>query len=187
MRKLMTPMTALMQILFAAAVVQSSACATPTAKTAAPVIALVDDDNQRGEFDALEAQGPLFFETDSEELTHDSRELLKRVAQQLFKQPRAKLVVTGHADERGDTSYNLALGERRGHAARQFLVRMGVPAGRVKVISLGEEQPIADGHSDDSWAMNRRDEFGFIVPQAQSAMNDEDSINLGLETRLIND
>jgi peptidoglycan-associated lipoprotein len=90
--------------------------------------------------------------------------VLREVAKQLFAHPRAKVVVSGHADERGDTAYNLALGERRAAAAADFLARLGVPRGRVRSVALGEERPLLDGHDESAWAQNRRDEFAFELP-----------------------
>ena len=67
--------------------------------------------------------------------------------------------IVGHADERGSDEYNLALGNRRALAAKAYLVQRGIDAGRITTSSMGEEQPVAMGHDEDSWAQNRRDEF----------------------------
>lgn len=164
---------AVAQVLLALAVMHASACSTTKAVTqahsddgVAPRAALVK------ELEALVAQGPLHFETDTDTLTDDSQILLQRVALQMHKVPRVRMIVGGHADERGDTEYNLALGERRAFAARAYLVRLGVPKERVKMVSLGEEQPLAMGHDEDAWAQNRRDEFTFLLPgESKSALN----------------
>lgn len=146
----------------------SAACATaqPQVATAA------NDADQRfvlrqkleAELRALEAQGPLHFETDTDALDTDAKRVLREVAAQLFDHPEAGVVVAGHADERGDTAYNLALGERRAQAAQEYLVRLGVKAARIKLISIGEEQPLLSGHDESAWAVNRRDEFTFLLP-----------------------
>ena len=80
----------------------------------------------------------------------------------------AELLVGGHADERGDTAYNLALGERRATAAREYLQNLGVDPSRVQMTSFGEEHPAVAGHDDGAWAMNRRDEFLFLLPESDT-------------------
>lgn len=69
------------------------------------------------------------------------------------------LEIVGHADERGSDEYNLALGNRRAVAAKQYLTGRGIEAGRLSTRSAGEEQPVDPGHDEDAWAKNRRDEF----------------------------
>jgi peptidoglycan-associated lipoprotein len=69
------------------------------------------------------------------------------------------LEIVGHADERGSDEYNLALGNRRAVAAKQYLTGRGIDAGRLSTRSAGEEQPVDPGHTEDAWAKNRRDEF----------------------------
>lgn len=128
----------------------------------------VDEDPARAalvkELNALVAQGPLYFETDTDVLTDPSQMLLQRIAAQMHRVPKVRVVVAGHADERGDTSYNLALGEKRGHAARDYLLRLGIPKQRVQIVSLGEEQPIVTASNEEAWSQNRRDEFTFLLP-----------------------
>lgn len=116
------------------------------------------------ELNALVAQGPLYFETDTDVLTDSSQILLQRIAAQMHRVPKVRVVVAGHADERGDTAYNLALGEKRGDAARDYLLRLGIPKQRVQIVSLGEEQPIVTASNREAWAQNRRDEFTFLLP-----------------------
>ena len=162
---------ALVQFAVIAALGHASACAT--AKPEA-IVAANDDENARfileAKLKALEAQGPLHFETDTDVLDADAKRVLREVAVQLFEHKDAAVVVAGHADERGDTAYNLALGERRAQAARDYLARLGVAQDRVKLISIGEEQPIIDGHDEGAWAINRRDEFTFLLPNANGAV-----------------
>src|SRR5437899_4848264 len=67
--------------------------------------------------------------------------------------------ISGHCDERGSDEYNLALGNRRATAAKQYLVSHGVDGSRIETVSYGEERPIASGHDEAAWAQNRRDEF----------------------------
>lgn len=161
---------ALIQIAVVAAVVHGSACASNTA--AKKAVASNDDDDRvrfAQQIAALEAQGPLHFETDTDNLDVDARRVLRDVAAQLFEHPEASLLVGGHADERGDTAYNLALGERRAVAAREYLQRLGVDPSRVKMTSFGEEHPAIAGHDAAAWAMNRRDEFLFVMPDADKS------------------
>ena len=67
--------------------------------------------------------------------------------------------IQGNCDERGTVEYNLALGERRAHAAQEYLVTLGVSVDRLSTISFGKEKPKVEGHDDASWLINRRDEF----------------------------
>lgn len=73
-----------------------------------------------------------------------------------------RIRIHGHCDERGSDEYNLALGNRRAQAARQYLVSHGIDASRIETQSWGEERPLVDGHDESSWSQNRRDEFEII-------------------------
>src|SRR2546421_4787699 len=73
-----------------------------------------------------------------------------------------RIRISGHCDERGSDEYNLALGNRRATAAKQYLVSHGIEAARIETVSYGEERPIAQGHDEAAWAQNRRDEFEII-------------------------
>ena len=162
---------ALTNVVFALALAHSTACSTAKA-----VQKPVAEDAERTalvrELNALIAQGPIRFETDTDTITDDSQVLLQKIAAQMHRVPKVRVLIGGHADERGDTSYNLALGERRAVAAQDYLMRLGIPRQRVRMVSLGEEQPIALGHAEDSWSQNRRDEFTFLLPgENRSALN----------------
>lgn len=162
---------ALTNILFAVALAQSAACSST--KAAQKPVA---EDNERTalvkELNALIAQGPIRFETDTDSITEDSQVLLQKIAAQMHRVPKVRVLIGGHADERGDSAYNLALGERRATAAQDYLMRLGIPRQRVRMVSLGEEQPVAMGHAEDSWSQNRRDEFTFLLPgETRSALN----------------
>src|SRR3989442_842004 len=76
--------------------------------------------------------------------------------------PGLRIRISGHCDERGSDEYNLALGNRRATAAKQYLVSHGIDAGRIETVSYGEERPIAQGHDETAWAQNRRDEFEIL-------------------------
>src|SRR5213082_3319828 len=77
--------------------------------------------------------------------------------------PGLRIRISGHCDERGSDEYNLALGNRRATAAKQYLVSHGIDAGRVETVSYGEERPMDPGHDESAWAQNRRDEFEIIA------------------------
>jgi peptidoglycan-associated lipoprotein len=70
--------------------------------------------------------------------------------------PAKRITIEGHADERGTREYNLALGERRANAAKNYLVSLGIDAGRITTVSYGKEKPVALGSDEASWAQNRR-------------------------------
>ncbi len=98
----------------------------------------------------------VFFGFDQYSLTADARSTLEKQAVWLKKYPNAVIAVEGHCDERGTREYNLALGERRANAAKEYLVSLGVDAMRVKTISFGKERPVALGHNEAAWTQNRR-------------------------------
>ncbi len=105
----------------------------------------------------------IFFDFDSFILTQTSRDTLSRNADYLLKkQPNARVLIEGHCDERGSDEYNLALGEKRARATRDYLVTLGVAANRLSVISYGEEKPLDPAHTDEAWAKNRRAEFLIV-------------------------
>jgi peptidoglycan-associated lipoprotein len=101
----------------------------------------------------------LHFEFDRYDLTDEARRSLDDVAQALKENPRFSVLVEGHADERGTTEYNLALGERRAQTVKDYLVSRGVEAGRVDTVSFGEQRPLDPGHNELAWALNRRAHF----------------------------
>ena len=102
---------------------------------------------------------PIFFEFDAYTIREDSKPVLEKYAEYLNKNPNSAITVSGHTDDRGTTEYNLALGDQRSKAARDYLVRLGVDGARIKVISFGEERPATGGTSEDAWSRNRRAEF----------------------------
>jgi peptidoglycan-associated lipoprotein len=102
---------------------------------------------------------PLFYDLDSSEVNAAGQVLLQENAAVLKKFPAWQLTIEGHCDERGTAEYNLALGERRALAARNYLVSLGIPADKVKTVSYGKEFPFDAGHDDAAWAKNRRAHF----------------------------
>jgi peptidoglycan-associated lipoprotein len=99
------------------------------------------------------------FEFDRYDLTGETKRTLEELAQALKANPAFDVLVEGHADERGTTEYNLALGQRRAQAAKDYLVSLGVDARRVDTISYGEERPLDPEHNELAWALNRRAHF----------------------------
>jgi peptidoglycan-associated lipoprotein len=98
----------------------------------------------------------VFFEYDKNSLNSDSKRILERQVVWLKKYSSVKILVEGHADERGTREYNLALGERRANSTKDYLVALGISTGRIRVISYGEERPDAVGSSKGAWSQNRR-------------------------------
>jgi len=102
---------------------------------------------------------PVFFLFDSSELDGQGQASLNANAELLKKYPGWTITIEGHCDERGTAEYNLALGERRALAARNYLVSLGIPADRLRTISYGKEFPFDPGHNEEAWAKNRRAHF----------------------------
>ena len=101
----------------------------------------------------------VFFAFDDSGLTESSIAALEFKATYLLEHPEASVLIEGHCDERGSVEYNLALGQRRAEAARDYLVNLGVPANRLDAVSYGKERPIDPEHTEKAWATNRRCEF----------------------------
>lgn len=101
----------------------------------------------------------IFFDFDRSELSPDARGVLQEKAEIMRQYPEISVRIEGHADERGTVEYNLALGERRAEAARQYLIDLGLDADRLTTVSYGEERPMVAESNESAWAQNRRDEF----------------------------
>lgn len=101
----------------------------------------------------------IYFNFDQYVLTDSAKDQLAINAQLLKAAPAVKVKVEGHCDERGSDEYNLALGEKRALATKNYLVSLGVAASRLSVISYGEEMPLDSAMSEDAWSKNRRAEF----------------------------
>ncbi|WP_439648375.1 peptidoglycan-associated lipoprotein Pal [Croceibacterium aestuarii] len=104
----------------------------------------------------MSGQDVIYFDTDKFNIDSDDAAALRSQAQYLLQYPQIRATVEGHADERGTRDYNLALGERRANAAKNYLVSLGVPAARLSTISYGKERPVALGSNEAAWAQNRR-------------------------------
>lgn len=132
------------------AAASSSSTATTEAATEAPSARTIAE-NQ-----LASVGNTVLFGFDSASLTDAAQATLNRQAAFMQASPTLRVVIGGHADERGTREYNLALGERRAAATRDYLVAKGVNAARVRIISYGKERPVAVGSNDVSWAKNRR-------------------------------
>lgn len=100
--------------------------------------------------------GDIYFAFDRSDLSASARETLAGIADRMEKISSVRLRLEGHADERGTSEYNLALGERRANAAERYLISLGIDENRLSTISYGEEMPADAGHSEEAWAKNRR-------------------------------
>ncbi|WP_394270882.1 peptidoglycan-associated lipoprotein Pal [Qipengyuania sp.] len=98
----------------------------------------------------------VYFDTDQYNIDAEDTAKLQRQAQYFQQYGNVTFTVEGHADERGTREYNLALGERRANAAKNYLVSLGIPESRIRTISYGKERPVALGSDEGSWAQNRR-------------------------------
>ena len=98
----------------------------------------------------------VFFATNKSTLTTASRDTLRKQADYLRKNKKLKVVIEGHADERGTREYNLALGEKRANAAKDYLMTYGISGKRISVISYGKEKPVNSASTTLAWSQNRR-------------------------------
>jgi len=98
----------------------------------------------------------VLFGLDRYDLNQAAQSILDRQAAWLSRNPSRQLVIEGYADERGTREYNLALGERRAEAVKNYLASKGIPADRIRVISYGKERPVVAGHDESAWSQNRR-------------------------------
>ena len=134
-----------------------SACAT---QKAAKIDSQIQGDVYTGtdtvEYLADGVPDRVFFATNESVLTTASRDTLRKQAAWLRKNSDINVVLEGHADERGTREYNLALGERRANAAKDYLMTYGISENRISVISYGKERPVDSGSSPLSWSKNRR-------------------------------
>jgi peptidoglycan-associated lipoprotein len=126
--------------------------------------AAADDSASAGDAGGMQSADlrPIYFEFDSYRLTNGARKILKANAAWLKSNASVSVQIEGHCDERGTPEYNLALGERRANAAKEYLIAQGIDASRVSVISYGEERPVDPGHDEAAWAKNRRAEMVIL-------------------------
>ena len=101
----------------------------------------------------------IYFAFDRSDLTDESKSALREKGNWLRANGDYSVNISGNCDERGTAEYNLALGERRAHAAKKFLMGLGISENRLATISYGEERPVDPGRNDEAWAKNRNDQF----------------------------
>jgi peptidoglycan-associated lipoprotein len=101
----------------------------------------------------------IYFEFDSANLSAEAQEILREKVQWLKQNPRSRVIIEGHCDERGTNEYNLALGERRAQSAQQYLISLGIDESRLATVSYGEERPLDPEGTESAWAKNRRAHF----------------------------
>ena len=137
-----------------------TACATQKKVEKKGIGGLLQSDVYTGsdtvEFLATGVQDRVFFATNKSILTTASRDTLRKQAAWMRKNKDITVTVEGHADERGTREYNLALGDRRANAVKDYLLTYGISGGRVSVISYGKERPVNSGSSPLAWSQNRR-------------------------------
>jgi len=109
------------------------------------------------------------FDFDQSALTSQAEQRLSEKATILRNYPQVRLRIAGHADERGSTEYNLALGQRRAQAVRDFFAAYGLDGSRFDLVSYGEERPLATGSTESAWAQNRRAEF--VITAGDASLN----------------
>ena len=112
--------------------------------------------NDTVEYLATGVKDRVFFATNSSSLTTASRDTLRQQANYLRKNKDLKVVLEGHADERGTREYNLALGEKRANSAKDYLMTYGISGKRISVISYGKEKPVNSSSTPLAWSQNRR-------------------------------
>ncbi len=133
---------------------QSSAAPAPTPGPAAPQG--VAPGTQAHFAQQMQGRDTIYFDTDKFNVDAEDQAALAQQAAYLQQYPNVRATVEGHCDERGTREYNLALGERRANAAKNYLVSLGVPAERLNTVSYGKERPSALGSDEQAWARNRR-------------------------------
>ena len=137
-----------------------SACAAKTTKKIEKKGSVIDGDvytgNETVEYLATGVRDRVFFATNKSTLTTASRDTLRKQAAWLRKNGKITVSIEGHADERGTREYNLALGERRANAAKDYLMTYGISGNRIATISYGKERPVNAGSGPLAWSQNRR-------------------------------
>ena len=133
-----------------------SACATQVKKVDSQLQGDVYTGTDTVEYLAKGVPDRVFFATNESVLTTASRDTLRKQAAWMRKNSSLTFTIEGHADERGTREYNLALGERRANAAKDYLMTYGVAGNRLSVISYGKERPVDSGSNPLSWSKNRR-------------------------------
>lgn len=103
----------------------------------------------------------IYFELDSSQIKAEFEPVVTAHAHYLSSHPSQRVILAGHADERGSSEYNIALGEQRAKSVERVMRAQGVGSGQMEVVSYGEEKPAVQGHDETAWEMNRRVEIGY--------------------------
>jgi peptidoglycan-associated lipoprotein len=134
----------------------------PAPAPAQPAAPTEDEIFRQKTLEQLNAEKPLgdvFFAYDATDVTDEARAILQKDVDWMKKWPTTKAMVEGHADSRGTNEYNLALGERRADAVRDYITSLGIAADRLTIVSKGEEQPFCSEETEACWQQNRRGHF----------------------------
>ena len=143
-------------IMVAIASLALTACATQTKVSKGMMQSDVYTGTDTVEYLATGVKDRVFFATNKSTLTTASRDTLRKQAAWMRKKKDLTFTIEGHADERGTREYNLALGERRANAAKDYLMTYGISGSRLSVISYGKERPVNNGSTPLAWSQNRR-------------------------------
>jgi peptidoglycan-associated lipoprotein len=136
----------------------------PAAPTPAPAPAALTEEQifaqkSVAQLNSERPLGDVFFDLDESTIRDDARPILQRNADWMKRWTSTQITLEGHCDSRGSSEYNLALGNRRAAAVRDYLVNLGVPSNRVTLISKGKEQPFCSEQAESCWQQNRRGHF----------------------------
>jgi peptidoglycan-associated lipoprotein len=126
----------------------------------------VDSEAIPSDVAAINARGYLqdaFFDYNKSDLRDDARAALSKNADWLKRHTNLQFLIEGHCDDRGTTEYNLALGDRRANAAREYLTSLGVDGARIRTVSYGKERPFCTAETEECWQQNRRAHFLFTA------------------------
>jgi peptidoglycan-associated lipoprotein len=118
-----------------------------------------DEEDPKLVLESVEDLNPIFFDYDRADIRYDQIGILQANARYLRDVSAEKVQIQGHCDERGTEEYNLALGDRRARAVKEYLTALGIPNEKLSTISYGEATPFESGHNEASWSKNRRAHF----------------------------
>ncbi len=135
---------------------------TAPAPTQIPQESVIKDESLTESAMDMKPFETIYFDLDSYVLRQDARDALDKNARWMLKNTSGVVRLEGHCDERGSDEYNLALGEKRAMAARNYLATLGIPGDRLETISYGKEKPADPGHNEAAWAKNRRVDFVIV-------------------------
>ncbi len=149
-------------MVLALALAMGAGCAKKNEET----VAAAATDNSMEAINAAAEQitnGIVYFDFNKYNIKSEYRAVLQQKADLMKQYPSIRVRIEGNCDARGTQEYNLALGERRARAAYDYMVRLGVPADQLEMISFGKERPAVMGSGEKVWSQNRRDEFNVIA------------------------